>query len=86
MTITARSEPVVTRSAKDEILALARAHGVGYRPSSRDAWAEQVTRLAGDEVRLDDTELLLIALQRGGHISRPVALGLQAQYLREIRL
>jgi hypothetical protein len=68
------------------ILHLAERHGVSYTPTARDAWAREITRLAGDDVILDDVELLLIALQRTGHLSRPEALRLQVNYLREARL
>ncbi len=68
------------------IISLARQHGVNYTPTATDAWAQDVTRLADDDVVLDDIELLLIALQRTGHLSRPEALRLQVDYLREARL
>lgn len=64
---------------------LARQHGVSYSRSGRDAWAEEITRLADDEVILDEVELLLIELQRSGYLSRPEALRLQWQYLHEAR-
>ena len=68
------------------IINLAQQHGVSYTPTATDSWAEDVTRLADDEVVLDDIELLLIALQRTGNLSRPEALRLQVNYLREARL
>ena len=68
------------------IISLAQQHGVSYTPTANDTWARDVTRLAGDDVVLDDIELLLIALQRTGHLSRPEALRLQVDYLREARL
>ena len=66
-----------------EIVSLAQKHGVTYRPTTTDAWAQTVTRLAGDDVALDDIELLLIALERAGQLSRQEALRLQVNYLRE---
>jgi hypothetical protein len=68
-----------------EIVTLAQQHGVTYAPTATDAWASEVTRLADDDVILDDIELLLIAMQRAGHLSRPDALRLQVNYLREAR-
>jgi hypothetical protein len=68
------------------IIALAKRHGVMYQPTPRDGWAGEVTRLADDDVMLDDVELLLIALQRSGQLSRPEALRLQVNYLREAGL
>lgn len=42
------------------IISLAQQHGVSYTPTANDAWARDVTRLADDNVVLDDIELLLI--------------------------
>ncbi len=67
------------------IRALVERHGITYVPTTTDAWARHVTRLAGDGVQLDEIELLLIALQRAGHLSRPDALALQVKYLREAK-
>ncbi len=69
-----------------EILSLAKRCGVVYTPTANDAWTHDVTRLADDEVTLDEIELLLIELQRAGHLSRPEALKLQVNYLREAEL
>jgi hypothetical protein len=73
-------------NAAAAILTLAKQHGVIYTPTAADAWANDVTRLADDSVALDEIELLLIALQRAGHLSRPEALRLQVNYLREAKL
>jgi hypothetical protein len=62
---------------------LARDHGVTYRSTELDAWAHHVTRLADDDVVLDEIELLLVALRRAGHLSGPEARRLQVTYLRE---
>lgn len=67
------------------IVDLAKQYGVSYRSTAKDVWANDVTRLADDEVLLDEIELLLIELQRTGHLSRPEALRLQVDYLREAR-
>lgn len=85
MNVITRPEPKARVSARDEIFALARKHDVFYAPKPIDDWASHVTRLAGDDVQLDEAELLLIALQRAGHITRPDALTLQVRYLREAR-
>ena len=68
------------------IRALAKRHRIAYSQTGTDVWAYHVTRLAGDDVVLDDVEQLLIALQRAGHLSRPEALELQINYLRESKL
>ena len=69
-----------------DVRALAKRHQVAYTETATDAWARDVTRLADDDVSLDEIELLLIALQRAGHLSRPEALKLQVNYLREAKL
>ena len=74
------------KETADGIRALAERYGVTYAQTETDVWANHVTRLAGDDVSLDEIEQLLIALQRAGHLSRPEALRLQVNYLREARL
>lgn len=58
---------------------------VAYVRTERDVAAHHITRLAGDDVELDEIEQLLIALQRSGHLSRAEMIQLQASYLREVR-
>ena len=67
------------------VRALAKHHSIAYVTTPTDVCAHHVTRLAGDDVMLDEIELLLIALQRSGHLSRPDALALQVKYLREAK-
>ena len=67
------------------IIALAKQHGVSYRQTENDVWAQEATRLSGDDVTLDKIELLLIELQRAGYLSRSEALKLQVDYLREAK-
>ena len=62
---------------------MAHEHHVAYIRTQRDVLAHHITRLAGDDVQLDEVEQLLIALQRAGHLSRVEMLQLQAAYLRE---
>lgn len=76
----------VLSATANAIIHLAQQHGVSYMRTATDAWAGEVTRLADDDVVLDDVELLLIALHRAGHLSRKEALRLQVNYLREARL
>ncbi len=64
---------------------MAQEYHVAYVRTSRDALAHHITRLAGDDVQLDEVEQLLIALQRSGHLSRAEMVQLQAAYLREAR-
>lgn len=49
-----------------------------------DLLATHFTRLSGDNVReLDETQYLLVALRRAGHIEGPEFIELQAAYLRQ---
>jgi hypothetical protein len=43
--------------------------------------ANQIMRMSGDYVEFDETEMLLIAIEKAGHLSRADALLLQAYYL-----
>jgi hypothetical protein len=56
---------------------------VAYVRAPHDRLAHDITRLAGDDVQLDEIEQLLIALQRSGHLSRTEIVQLHAAYLRE---
>jgi hypothetical protein len=67
------------------IRSLARKHHVTYARTQSDALAHHITRLAGDHVELDEVEQLLVALQRGGYLSRVEMVQLQANYLRETK-
>jgi hypothetical protein len=58
---------------------------VVYVPTPRDVEAHHITRLAGDDIQLDEIEQLLIALQRSGYLSRAEMVRLQAAYLRETK-
>ena len=44
------------------ICALAERHKVAYTETATDLLGQHITRLAGDDVALDETELLLLAL------------------------
>lgn len=64
---------------------MAERYGVTYVRTSNDELAHHITRLAGDNVELDEIEQTLIALQRAGHLDRTELVRLQARYLREAR-
>jgi hypothetical protein len=53
-----------TSKVREFVEHLARAHGVQYQRSGVDAWAEAVTRASGDDVSLDPTGELLVALKK----------------------
>ena len=48
---------------------LAKREGIVFAPTFADIWASAVTQLAGDEVKSDPTDDLLVALTRAGKLS-----------------
>lgn len=60
---------------------LAAEHSVTYEETATDRLAGHITRLSGDDVQLDDTQLLLLALRRGGHITGTRVMELLGAYL-----
>lgn len=78
-----RSLTIPTVGIASFVRDLARRYKVAYVPSSMDQWAETVTRLAGDEVRSDSTQDLLVALKRAGKLSKGDVAALTVNYLRE---
>lgn len=78
-----RSPDAASTSIKAQIHDLARQHGVHYERTGLDDWAEAITRLAGDDVRLDETEALLVALTKVGLVSDADSTILHAMYLNE---
>lgn len=68
------------------IRALAEQHRVAYTETAIDVLGHHITRLSGDDVVLDDTELLLLALERAGHVSGVDAVCLHAAYLHRGKL
>ena len=62
---------------------LARRHRVRYRKTAADELADAITRLADDDVILDETGCLMIALRRAGVLTEDDFVPLQVKYLRE---
>ena len=75
----------VSTSAESKIRALAAKHHVTYTKTRLDDWANDVTRLAGDEVELDEVELQIVALARAKVLAPIDATMLHAAYLHERR-
>ena len=48
---------------------LAKSQGIVFAPTFADIWATAATQLAGDEVKSDPTDDLLVALTRAGKLS-----------------
>jgi len=78
-------QSVTSGSIEAYVRDLAARHRIVFVPTELDEFARDVTRLAADDVRLDEVECMLIGLQRAGHLSRPELVHLQAQYLREAK-
>jgi hypothetical protein len=68
---------------KQFVLDLARQHGVTHAAAPTDKLADVITRLADDEIVFDPVEKLIVALERGRHITGPECIELHAAYLRE---
>lgn len=75
--------PVPKRGVGEHIRKLAAQHNVAYAKTIGDEMASVITRLSGDEVEMDEVELLLIALERAGVVSSEEVLPLHVSYLRE---
>ncbi len=71
--------------AAGTIRALAARHKIAYVETATDILGHHITRLAGDDVELDDMQRLLIALERAGTISGRDAVRLHVAYLNEAR-
>lgn len=65
------------------IQSLAAQNGVEYVRTNGDNLSDAFARLSGDDVMLDETERLLLALQRGGVITSAEAFELFNRYLGE---
>ena len=81
--------PMVIRKHKsvaEEIRDLALKHHVAYKPGPYDGFARTMGRLAGNDVSLDKTGKLIIALQRAGVITRDKAVLLTAEHMRQASL
>jgi hypothetical protein len=68
------------------IRSLAKKNCVEYTESKLDKVARVVTRLAGDDVKPDEVESLLIHLRREGFIAGSEMVILHSRYLDEIKL
>lgn len=68
---------------KNYVLDLAKRYKITYVKTHADEWAENVTRLAGDEVRTDGIENLVIALKKDRRVTSAEMVQMLANYLRE---
>ena len=68
------------------VLKLARREGVAFAPTFADRWANAVTKLAGDDVKSDSTDDLLVALTRAGKLSPSDIVKLVMAHHRDLKL
>lgn len=64
---------------------LAKRHDVVYGKAGSSALAQVITRLAGDDVKPDETEKLVIALRRANVINGRIMVTLLGRYFDETR-
>jgi|TARA_B100002003_G_C13980691_1_gene474280 hypothetical protein len=69
--------------ARNRIIELASRYCVRYQPTAADDLADTATALAGDTVRPDDLENLVVALKRARVISGAEMVALLSDYLNE---
>lgn len=74
---------IPTKGIRQFVARLARKHHISYARTTGDEWAETVTRLAGDEVRSDDTANLLVALKRAKKLTDREMASLLIHHQRE---
>ena len=72
-------------SVADHVRELARKHGVTFRRTALDDYADEISRLSDAEVEPDDTADLMQALTDAGVITREHRFVLHAAYLRQRR-
>jgi hypothetical protein len=70
-------------SAKEEILALAKKHGISYHQTALDELADNISRLSDAEVEFDEIENLLVAIGRANLINGKDRILLHHKYLME---
>ena len=76
---------IPTSGVAKHVSSLAKKHNITYSVNPMDTWAQTVTRLAGDVVKPDHVEDLIIALKRAGKISKKEVATLTVNYLRETK-
>lgn len=76
-------DPLPTTDVARFVADLAREHDVVTVRTRLDAFAEKLTELSGDEVRLDETELTLVKLAEQGVITGRQMGSLVLNHIRE---
>lgn len=78
-------QPATLTPTAQYVLDLARTRGISYAQTYADIWANAVTKLAGDEVRPDATDDLLVALARAGKVTPEELVKLTMAHHRELK-
>jgi hypothetical protein len=76
-------QAIADLTAKQQIDLLATQHGIVYQQTQLDDLADTYARLSDAEVELDETELLLLELDRAGILAGHDNGLLHLQYLQE---
>ena len=71
------------KNVSEFIQPFARSRHVQFKRSGLDAWAEAVTRAAGEDIKLDETGKLLVALKKKQLINGRQMARLMTNHLRE---
>lgn len=74
-----------TQRVSEFVRSLAQRSRVAYTRTALDDWAEAVTRASGDDVRLDETGNLLVALKRKKLIDGAQMARLLSSHLKEMK-
>lgn len=74
---------IPSSGVEEYIVELAQRHGVTYIKTPDDALAAVITHISDDDVKMDNIELLLIALERAGVVPSANILPLHYGYLKE---
>lgn len=64
---------------------LARKNNINFTPTYADYWAKSVTNLAGDEIKSDRTDDLLVALTRSGKMTPQELVSLIIKHHRDLK-
>lgn len=72
-------------TATQRIQQLAHQHGIIHQHSQLDEWGDKVSQLSDAEVQLDETQWLLVELNRAGILTGKENMLLHNQYLQECK-
>jgi hypothetical protein len=81
--LTTPVDELPTKEVEAFIRRLALLHGITAKRTALDDWADKVTELCGDEVRLNEISQLLVNLKRAHVLSSAQMARLVASHFRE---